>query len=208
MVILSLDNINKSFNTNNNIYEVLKNISINIAENEVISIVGVSGSGKTTLLNIIADLETIDAGSINKISQLKINYVTQHAHFIEELSIFENLVFASLKDKNSEKKIKLYCDYFNCSHLLDKKPSVLSGGEKQRINIIRALFNDPKLIILDEPTAALDHENKFKVMKTLLELQKSEKIALVVVTHDLDLVNNLPNHSHYELNMKTLIKKH
>lgn len=201
--MITLSEIYKSFFQNGNKINVLENINLHINSNEIITIFGVSGSGKTTLLNIIGGFDSYCSGSIQKNNLLKIDYVTQYPHFIEELNIYENLLFSSYKYK-SEDKIKKYLDLFECSHLKDKKPHLLSGGEKQRINIIRALINNPDLLILDEPTSSLDFENKIKVSQVLNHICNENNLSILLVTHDKDILDSFENKKLFELKNKKL----
>lgn len=202
--MIKLQSVNKQFKDGDTYTEVLKNINLEIREHDFITLVGVSGSGKTTLLNIIMGLENIDSGSIEK-DNIKYGYVTQQAHFLEELNIYDNLVFSIIKNKDFSDIIK-YCDYFECSHLLYKKPKNLSGGEKQRINIIRALISKPNLLVLDEPTAALDYENKYKVINALNNIYNTENISILLVTHDRDIISKLSTTELLEIKNKQLLK--
>ena len=201
--MITLSEIYKSFFQNGNKINVLENINLHINLNEIITIFGVSGSGKTTLLNIIGGFDSYCSGSIKKNNLLKIDYVTQHPHFIEELNVYDNLLFSSHKYK-SEDKIKKYLDLFECSHLKDKKPHLLSGGEKQRINIIRALINNPDLLILDEPTSSLDFENKIKVSQVLNKICNENNLSILLVTHDKDILDSFENKKLFELKNKKL----
>jgi ABC-type lipoprotein export system ATPase subunit len=206
MNLLTLQGISKTFNSHKQSCIVLENINLTINQKDFISIMGVSGSGKTTLLNILGGFEPVSEGKITKVKGLKINYVTQQAHFIEELTVLDNLIFASLNVKITQQEIINYCDYFECSHLIKKKPAHLSGGEKQRINIIRALLTKPDLIILDEPTAALDYHNKIKVAQTLDSIWQKENLSIVLVTHDREILKHITQHTSYELKNKQLLK--
>lgn len=203
MEFVSLNAVSKSFFSRGKTINVLENINLTINLKDIITILGVSGSGKTTLLNIIGGFEDFCSGELTKKDNLKIDYVTQYPHFIEELSVYENLLFASFKHKNKE-KIDLYLDLFECTNLKKQKPFELSGGEKQRINIIRALINNPDLLILDEPTASLDNLNKFKVSQILNEIRNSNDLSIILVTHDKDIVNHFDTQKIFELKNKQL----
>lgn len=201
--MIVLNEIYKSFFLHGQKINILENVNIEIKNKEITTILGVSGSGKTTLLNIIGGFETYCSGSVIKKDNLKIDYVTQSPHFIEELSVYDNLIFSSYKHKNKE-KISYYLELFECSHLIKKKPYSLSGGEKQRINIIRALVNNPDLLILDEPTSSLDFENKIKVSNTLNSIIKNNDLSIILVTHDKDIVESFDNKNLFELKNKKL----
>ena len=202
MELIKLENIEKSFFDSE--LPILKNINLTINTQDLVVILGISGSGKTTLLNIISSLEKATDGMIYTQEGLKFSYVTQQAHFIEELTIENNLRVAALKTRAD---IFFYCNYFECSHLLKKKPSHLSGGEKQRVNIIRSLLKEPHLLILDEPTASLDYANKIKVIHLLNNLKQEKNMAILLVTHDTDIIEHLSDKRVYELKNTLLTEK-
>lgn len=203
MNLIELKNIKKSFFDDNEEIEIFKNLSLEIKENQVYILVGYSGSGKTTLLNIISKLEPIDSGEIILSNNLKTSYVTQHANFIEELSIDKNLRFVALKNNNRDKIYEM-AQMFNCSSILKKKPRHLSGGEKQRINILRGLLLNPNLLILDEPTASLDQDNKKILVSFINKIQQETKISILLVTHDLDIINLFHKKTVFKLENKNL----
>lgn len=203
MQFINLNEISKSFISKGKIINVLENINLTISLKDIITILGVSGSGKTTLLNIIGGFEDYCSGILTKKDNLKIDYVTQYPHFIEELSVYDNLLFASFKYKNKD-KIYYYLDLFECNHLIKQKPFELSGGEKQRINIIRALISNPDLLILDEPTASLDNQNKIKVSQTLNFIRNTNNLSIVLVTHDKDIIQHFDDKKIFELKNRQL----
>lgn len=203
MNLIELKNINKSFFDDNEKIEIFKNLSLEIKENNAYILLGYSGSGKTTLLNIINKLEPIDDGEIVESKNLRISYVTQYANFIEEMSIDKNLRFVALKNNNRDMIYKL-SELLNCSHILKKKPRHLSGGEKQRINILRGLLLNPNLLILDEPTASLDQENKKILVSFINKIQEETKISILLVTHDLDIINLFSKKHVFKIENKNL----
>lgn len=205
MNLITLKDINKNFFDAGIKSTILENINLNIEKNKIISIVGTSGSGKTTLLNIITGIEDYCSGEIVRSDGTTINYVTQHPHFIDELSVRDNLIFASLKNKEHI-DIDKHCSYFQCEHLLNKKPQHLSGGERQRINIIRSLLTRPQVLVLDEPTASLDYTNKIKVAELLNTINEKENLSIILVTHDREILAHIEKSSIYELKNKTLSK--
>ena len=206
MGIIELKNISKKFFDESGEISVLDNVNLDITENSLNIIVGASGSGKTTLLNLIDEIDEPTTGSVIKKENVSIGYVTQHANFIDELSVEQNLVF-SIFPKRKEINVRDFCKLFNCEHLLAKKPRNLSGGEKQRINIIRSLIMKPKVIILDEPTASLDHDNKFKVMEFIQSICNEKRTTFIIVTHDQDVVDYFQEKTIYKLKNKTLLKE-
>lgn len=203
MKIIELKNISKTFNDESEIVAVLNNVNLTIENNSINIIVGYSGSGKTTLLNIIKEIEPISSGELFIAKDINISYVTQQPNFIDELSIDKNLRFVAHKNNNKEKIYSLM-DKFKCSHLLKKKPYHLSGGEKQRINIIRGLLLNPDVLILDEPTASLDQDNKNNLIQFIDEIQKNLGITIIMVTHDTEVINNFHKKRIFHLKNKTI----
>ena len=179
------DNITKSYSSQN----VLKSFSYSFPETGFVLLLGESGSGKTTLLNILAGLTPLDGGNIyfNNISytspQIKqelemIGYVVQDSFFVDYLTVFDNLSLVT----NDTEKIRKIIEKFGLTDCLYKYPSKLSGGEKQRISIIRVLLQNKKVLLLDEPTASLDYENKIRVFELLSELKK--EMLIICSSHD------------------------
>lgn len=194
--MIELKNITKSFD-----HLVLDNLNLTLKEGNIYIIKGISGSGKTTLFNILSFLDTNykgnyywdkkDVKNCNKqyLQNIKnsISYVFQKSYLFNKLTIKENLLFI----KNDIDKIKDYAKKFDVENLLDKKPEEISGGEKQRIALIRALLLDSKLIILDEPTSSLDKKNSEIFCNYLKELISPDKI-IIIATHK-DIFDNISN---------------
>ncbi len=183
--------------------EVLKGIDLDIQKEEFVSIVGASGAGKTTLLQIIGTLDRPDAGSLtvdgidvlslkaNAISDFRCNhigFVFQFHQLLPEFTALENVTIPALiahrGKKGAESEAKQLLDYLGLSSRMSHKPNQLSGGEKQRVAVARALINHPKLILADEPSGSLDSHNKEELHKLLLSLKNEFKLTLLVVTHD------------------------
>jgi putative ABC transport system ATP-binding protein len=203
--MIKLKNISKKFAYGKSSKEALSNISIQIKKGEFIAIVGHSGSGKTTLLNIIGGLDSPTKGEImfnkknlNKLSDDKlsgyrskeIGFIFQEFHLEPNLTVKGNILLPThfnkkIKDKDAlaEKLIK----EVKLSKQLNSKASELSGGEKQRTAIARALINNPKIIIADEPTGNLDAETGETIIDLLKNLQKNHDITLIIATHDLKI---------------------
>jgi len=188
--------------------KVLKGIDIEIKKGEFISIVGESGAGKTTLLNILGSLEKPSRGSVkingNEITELSekelsnfrnqnIGFVFQFHNLLEEFTAIENVClpgFVSKKNKNEIKnRATDLLKKLNIYERKDHKPSQLSGGEKQRVAVARALINNPLVVLADEPTGNLDSENSENLHKLLLKLNTELKQTIVVVTHNDELAN-------------------
>ena len=199
-ILLSAKNISKSFQDK----KVLDNINIEIKKSEVVAISGVSGAGKTTLLNILSTLDQpdlsnnssliIDSKDVfnlnnNDLSLLrnqKIGFVFQFHELIPELSILENVCLPGWikNDKDVEEKAKELLNYFGLIDLINKKPSTLSGGEKQRVAIARSLINKPKIIFADEPTGNLDSKNSKILFDLFFKLRDDYNCSVVIVTHN------------------------
>lgn len=183
--------------------EVLRGIDLDIQKEEFVSIVGASGAGKTTLLQIIGTLDRPDSGSLtvdgidvlklktNAISDFRCNhigFVFQFHQLLPEFTALENVTIPGLiahRNKSEvEKEAKQLLDYLGLGSRMEHKPNQLSGGEKQRVAVARALINKPSLILADEPSGSLDSHNKEELHKLLLNLKNEFKLTLLVVTHD------------------------
>lgn len=184
---------------------IFENISLKVERGDFITITGPSGCGKTTLLNIISNLDTkydgnvfFEGRDIRKISEKekdtirlkKIGYIFQFDSLINELTVIENITIPSLaagKKSNISKAINML-EKFDMIHLAEKYPSELSGGEKQRIAIMRAIINSPVLLLADEPTGNLDNENTLKVMDDIKKLNEQDGLTVLLVSHNIELV--------------------
>lgn len=201
-IIISLKNVSKEFGSDFNKVEALKNISLEIEKSSKIALIGPSGSGKTTLLNLIGLLDIPTTGEIlinnekvNNLSQKErtlyrrknIGFVFQDDALIEDLTVFENvelpLVLNNINLNRREKVMELLTE-LGLSRKYKKFPNQLSGGEKQRVSIARAVIGNPLIILADEPTANLDNLNAEIVLKTLENLTEKFQITLTLSTHD------------------------
>ncbi len=186
--------------------QVLKGVDVTIEEKEVISIVGPSGAGKTTLLQIIGTLSRPTTGSVmidnvevNKFNDKKmarfrnknIGFVFQFHHLLPEFTALENVCIpafiANASKKKTEEKAKELLEYLDIGRRLDHKPSELSGGEQQRVAVARALINDPKIVLADEPSGNLDTENKKHLHELFFYLRDKFGQTFVIVTHNNEL---------------------
>ena len=202
--VLELKNIVKKYNTGGSEVAVLKSVNIHFRENEFVSILGASGSGKTTLLNIIGGLDKYTSGDMalmgRSTKEFKdrdwdsyrngtIGFVFQSYNLISHLSVIENVKLAlsisgQSNAENDEKAKKVLEDVGLVEHLY-KKPSQLSGGQMQRVAIARALVTDPKIILADEPTGALDSKTSVQIMELIKEISKTKLV--IMVTHNPEL---------------------
>jgi putative ABC transport system ATP-binding protein len=217
--LIELFNISKRYG----VTEVLKKIDLTVKEGEFISIRGKSGVGKTTLLKIIGLLEEPDKGEIrllgksinmlndNEKSELRLHYigfVFQFFNLIPSLTIMENielpLALAGVNKKERKKRVIELLEYFGLTTLAERFPYSLSGGEKQRIAIVRALVNNPKIILADEPTSSLDDENSELLMELFSKINKERKVTIVLTTTD--LYEKLPTIRDYVLKGGYLIQ--
>lgn len=202
-VLIKLTNINKDYKKGKKSYNALNNVSFELYDKEFVSIVGPSGCGKTTLLNIIGGLDTSYDGiiqyyeknykniNIDSFRNQKIGFVFQNFYLIENLTVYDNIALKlSLNgDKNIDKKKKIlnYLEKFGLQDKEHKKPKELSGGEMQRVAIIRAIISNPDIILADEPTGALDSKTSKEVVEILKELSKTKLV--IMVTHNQKLAN-------------------
>jgi len=213
-VLLELQNIKKQYDSPDNItpIPILQDISLNVDTGESIAIVGPSGSGKSTLLNIIGALDVPTAGSValagQKLSSLNdkelaeirnrnIGFVFQLHHLLPQCTVLENVLVPTLPQGKNFNFEEAEC---RANHLLEVvgltdrkhyKPAQLSGGERQRVAVVRALINKPKLLLADEPTGSLDKASAENLGLLLSDLNKQEKVTLILVTHSIELANRM-----------------
>lgn len=183
--------------------EVLKGINLQISQGEIVSILGASGAGKTTLLQIIGSLlkpcsgnVIINGQNIYELNEKKlanfrnqnIGFVFQFHHLLPEFTALENIIMPALiakkKKKECEKKAEELLDILGILSKRDQKPAELSGGEKQRIAIARALINNPSIILADEPSGNLDSQNALSLYEIIFELRKAFNTTFIIVTHN------------------------
>ncbi|MAE15631.1 MAG: lipoprotein-releasing system ATP-binding protein LolD [Crocinitomicaceae bacterium] len=196
--------LHKKFNDLN----VLNGIDISIAEREIVSIVGKSGAGKTTLLQILGTLEKPSSGKVlydeknvfdlneNELADFRnknVGFVFQFHHLLPEFTALENVCIPAFISKISQKiaveKAEYLLNQMGIADRLDHKPSELSGGEQQRISVARALINDPKVILADEPSGNLDSKSAEKLHELFFKLRELNNQTFVIVTHNNKLAN-------------------
>ena len=197
--MIDIKNIHKSYGS----LEVLKGIDAVIEQGEIVSIVGASGAGKTTLLQIVGTLDKPDCGEIlydgRRVDNLpdremarfrngNIGFVFQFHQLLPEFTALENVMIPALiggkNQSDAEQEAKRILDFLSLSDRLGHKPAQLSGGEKQRVAVARALINRPSVILADEPSGSLDSKNKIELHKLFFDLRDEFKQTFVIVTHD------------------------
>jgi putative ABC transport system ATP-binding protein len=204
MTILEARALNKIYMVDHQEIMVLNDVSLKVETGEFLVITGSSGSGKTTLLTLLSGLDKPTSGRVfidqqditgaseDELAPLRnriIGFVFQSFHLIPSMSSLENIMFpAELQGiANAETKARLLLERVGLSNRADNLPSRLSGGEKQRVSLCRAMINDPKLIFADEPTGNLDSKNGRIVFEQLLEMKNEQGATLVVVTHNREI---------------------
>ncbi len=179
---IAIQNLSKTFATNNREINVTSNLSMNITEGRFIAIVGPSGCGKTTLLRLLAGLIRPTSGTI-RINSGCSGFVFQEYSLFPWLTVEENI----LVGKNSQRGLlKRYLELAGLTDYRNFYPKNLSGGMKQKVAILRAILNNPKIILMDEPFAALDVDTKHSMQQILLELWNESKQTVIFVTHDIE----------------------
>ena len=199
--MIKIENLSKIFRTEEVETKALNEISFQIKQGDFVSVMGPSGSGKSTLLNIVGLLDSITNGSYQlfgkemvglkeknraKVRKQNIGFVFQNFNLIDELSVFANielpLIYNNVSSSERKKRVIKIAERLNISHRLKHFPQQLSGGQQQRVAVARALINDPKIILADEPTGNLDSTNGNEVMELLTDLHASGA-TILMVTH-------------------------
>ena len=207
MALIELQGINKSFGTKDKKVSVLEDLSLKVEEGEMVAIMGKSGAGKTTLLNIIAAIDYPDSGTYLydgkevrtkntsqgiKFRKDRIGLIVQHFALINDFKVYDNVELGlwetNVKGSARKKRVMEVLESLGIADLKDKYPNVLSGGEKQRVAIGRAIVNNHKLLLADEPTGSLDSDTEQDILKILKDLN-SKGMTIVMVTHDEDVAN-------------------
>jgi ABC-type lipoprotein export system ATPase subunit len=210
--LLELNKITKAFEipAEKKDMTVLKDISFQMDQGESVAVVGPSGSGKSTLLNIIGALDKPTSGDVffagknlsnlndselSAIRNQEIGFIFQLHHLLPQCTVLENVLIPTIPlriKKNEDKdevmrRAKTLLEKVDLKERMDFFPAVLSGGELQRVAVVRALINTPKLILADEPTGSLDKESSENLGRLLVDLNREEGVALITVTHSMDL---------------------
>lgn len=208
MAILSTKNIIKNYPAKNGTaaVDVLKGVDLEIESGSITAIVGASGSGKSTLMHILGGLDKPSSGEVyfndqniavftdeqlSKFRNREIGFVFQFHHLLPEFSALENVMMPALIGNLSLKEVTnratQLLTQFGLSDRLDHRPSMLSGGEQQRVAMARALMNDPSVLLADEPTGNLDEKNTNDLIEQIIALRSSRNLTIVLVTHDKEI---------------------
>ena len=185
--LLSIKNLNKKFKNNKDITKVLENITFDVFEGEIISIIGPSGCGKSTILNIISNLIDPEEESIMyNFDKKNIGYMMQSDALFPWLNIEKNAKLGcDIKQINNYDYIDKLLKEFKLYDFKNKFPNALSGGMKQRVSLIRTISTKPKLLLLDEPFASLDYQSRLTISNDIYKLIKENNISAIIITHDI-----------------------
>ena len=206
--MLNLQKISHNYFQGGNTVNVIKNLDLSLKKNCIVGLFGPSGSGKSTLLNLIGLIEKPSNGNIfidncdtvkfkdemkTKLRREKISFIFQNNQLLEDFTCLENIALPLLLNgntfSNSKQKALNLLSKFNLHNKRNYKPALLSGGEQQRISVLRALIKQPKIILADEPTGSLDKLNAKIVMENIIDLSRQLETLTIVATHN---VNFLP----------------
>src|SRR5699024_4198834 len=201
--VLEVKNIEKYYGNKSNLTKAIDGISFNVREGEFVGIMGASGSGKTTLLNCISTIDRVTAGKIiinnqditklkgnklNKFRREELGFIFQDFNLLDTLTAYENIALAlsiqNVNAKEIDKRIKEIAEKLHILDVLKKYPYQMSGGQKQRVASARAIITNPKLILADEPTGALDSKSSKMLLESFESLNKELKATILMVTHD------------------------
>ncbi len=201
--ILEVSNIEKYYGNKSNLTKAINNISFNVNKGEFVGIMGASGSGKTTLLNCISTIDRVTSGHIivgneditklkgnklNKYRREELGFIFQDFNLLDTLTCYENIALAltiqKVNSKDIETRVKDIAKKLEIQDILDKYPYQVSGGQKQRVALARAIITNPKLILADEPTGALDSKSARQLLESFKYLNESMNATVLMVTHD------------------------
>jgi lipoprotein-releasing system ATP-binding protein len=208
--MVCVEHLKKTFTDDNGKFDVLKDVCFDVNRGDMIALVGISGAGKTTLLQILGGLDSFNGGSVTvlgndlramsakKLAAFRnqhIGFVFQFHHLLPDFTAIENVLIPGLiagKDRTAcEKRGKELLDIFGLSNRMGHFPSELSGGERQRVALARALFNDPALVLADEPTGNLDKKNGENLLDYFKKANTALNQTFVIATHNAQLTNGL-----------------
>lgn len=209
--LLQLRDVNKFYaaTVDGQRLSVLRGVSLTVCAGETVAIVGPSGSGKSTLLNLIGTLDTPDSGSLTlageelgsldelqlaRVRNRAIGFIFQSHHLLPQCTVLENVLVPTIPlgdGAAATKRAERLLERVGLKERLAHRPGQLSGGERQRVAVVRALINQPRILLADEPTGALDRASAGTLARLLLELNREERTALIVVTHSLELARQM-----------------
>ena len=201
--VLEVKNIEKYYGNKSNLTKAIDNISFDIQKGEFVGIMGASGSGKTTLLNCISTIDRVTAGKIvinnqditklkgnklNKFRREELGFIFQDFNLLDTLTAYENIALAltiqRVKPKEIETRVQEIAKKLEITDILNKYPYQISGGQKQRVASSRAIITNPKLVLADEPTGALDSKSARQLLESFEDLNKKLNATILMVTHD------------------------
>lgn len=201
--ILEVKNVEKYYGNRSNLTKAIDNVSFNVQKKEFVGIMGASGSGKTTLLNCISTIDKVTTGhiiingaditklkgnSLNKFRREELGFIFQDFNLLDTLTAYENIALALTIQKVNvteiDKRVKDIAKRLDISTILKKYPYQLSGGQKQRVASARAIITNPKLVLADEPTGALDSKSAKQLLETFTTLNEKLDATILMVTHD------------------------
>ena len=201
--VLEVKNIEKYYGNKSNLTKAIDNISFTIEKGEFVGIMGASGSGKTTLLNCISTIDRVTAGKIiinnqditrlkgnnlNKFRREELGFIFQDFNLLDTLTAYENIALAltiqKVKPKEIEERVQEIAKKLEITDILNKYPYQISGGQKQRVASARAIITNPKLILADEPTGALDSKSARQLLESFENLNQKLSATILMVTHD------------------------
>lgn len=201
--ILKIENIEKYYGNRTNLTKAIDHISFDVEEGEFVAIMGASGSGKTTLLNVISTIDKVTSGhiyvagkeitklkgnSLNRFRREELGFIFQDFNLLDTLTAYENIALAlsiqNVKANEIDKRVKEVAKRLNIMDVLNKYPYQMSGGEKQRVASARAIITNPKMILADEPTGALDSKSAKMLLENFEYLNDEMNATILMVTHD------------------------
>jgi len=212
-MLLEIDNLRKCYRApdGGDAVDVLHELNLRVDDGETVAIVGPSGCGKSTLLNIVGALDHADEGSVHvagrNLAQLNdadlakfrneaVGFIFQLHHLLPQCTILENVLVPTLAQPRADRtaareRAKQLLDAVGLAHRLEHRPGQLSGGERQRAAVARALINQPKLLLADEPTGALDRDNATRLVDLLLRISREQGVAMIMVTHAAEMARRM-----------------
>ena len=201
--ILTIKNVEKYYGNRSSLTKAIDDISFSVSKGEFVAIMGASGSGKTTLLNVVSTIDKVSAGHIfvdgidvtklkgndlNKFRREDLGFIFQDFNLLDTLTAYENIALAlsiqNVKANEIERRIKKVSDDLGIKDVLKKYPYQMSGGQKQRVASARAIITNPKLILADEPTGALDSKSSKMLLESFNYLNEEKQATILMVTHD------------------------